>query len=257
MLYGASTLTKTEYETLLQRDLLSVLLVVRGIERHMIKALIFDFDGLILDSETVVYQSWQEIYREHHCTLPLEKWLLRVGGSLELFDAHRYLESLTGQSISRKELDVKRIKRQLELLRTYSALPGVEECITDASRLGLGVGLASSSERNWVVEHLTRLRLYPHFDCIKCCEDVTHTKPHPELYLSVLDALGIMPEQAIALEDSSNGIQAAKSAGIFSIAIPNAITNHLSLDHADLRLASLTDMSLEHLIATVEALRSL
>ncbi len=222
----------------------------------MIKALIFDFDGLILDTGTVVYQSWQEIYQKYHCTLSLEKWLLRVGGSIDLFDAHIHLESLIGQSISRKELDVKRIKRQLELLSTYSALPGVEKCITDAKHLGLLVGLASSSERNWVVGHLTRLRLFPHFDCIKCCEDVTHTKPHPELYLSVLDALGIMPEQAIALEDSPNGIQAAKSAGLFSLAIPNAITNHLAFDHADLRLASLMDIELTNLIATAEALKS-
>ena len=73
------------------------------VENIMIKALIFDFDGLILDTETVAYQSWQEIYQEYHCTLSLEKWLLRVGGSIDLFDAHIYLENLIGQSISRKE----------------------------------------------------------------------------------------------------------------------------------------------------------
>ncbi len=221
------------------------------------KALIFDFDGLILDSETVAYQSWQEIYQEHHCTLPLEKWVLRVGGSIALFDAHTYLESLIGQTISRQELDTKRIQRQLELLSMYSALPGVEKLITDARSLGLLVGLASSSERNWVLGHLTRLHLDASFDCIKCCEDVTHTKPHPELYLSVLDALDILPEQAMALEDSPNGIRAAQSAGIFSIAIPNAITNHLSFEHADLRLASLMDVTVEHLITTIEALKDL
>ena len=136
-------------------------------------------------------------------------------------------------------------------------MPGVEKWLSDAQRLGLKVGLASSSERNWVMEHLTRLSLYPHFDCIKCCEDVTRTKPYPELYLSVLDALGIMPEQAIALEDSSNGIQAAKNAGIFSVAIPNMITNNFSFDHADLQLASLMDIELTHLIATIEAQRGL
>jgi len=223
----------------------------------MLKALIFDFDGLILDTETVAYQSWQEIYQEYHCTLSLEKWLLRVGGSLELFDAHLHLESLIGRSISRQELDVKRIKRQLELLSTSTALPGVEQWISDAQRLGLKVGLASSSERNWVVGHLTRLDLYPYFDCIKCCEDVTHTKPHPELYLSVLDTLGIMPEQAIALEDSPNGIRAAKSADLFSIAIPNRITSHFSFDHADLQLTSLLDLSLEQVIATLEVQRGL
>lgn len=221
------------------------------------KALIFDFDGLILDTETVVYQSWQEISQEYHCTLPLEKWVLRVGGSIDFFDAHTYLESLIGQKILRQELDTKRIKRQLDLLSTYSALPGVEQLITDAKRLGLLVGLASSSERNWVVGHLTRLGLYPHFDCIKCCEDVIHTKPHPELYLSVLDALAILPEQAMALEDSPNGIRAAQSARIFSIAIPNAITNHLSFEHADLRLASLLDVTVERLITTVKSLKDM
>lgn len=223
----------------------------------MIQALIFDFDGLILDTETAVYQSWQEIYQEYQCTLSLEKWLLRVGGTSDLFDAHIHLESLLGQSISRQELDGKRINRQRELLSTSRTLPGIEQCLIAAKNLGLKVGLASSSERNWVVGHLTRLGLYPHFDCIKCREDVTHTKPHPELYLAVLDTLRIMAEEAIALEDSANGIKAAQSAGIFCIVIPNAITNHPSLDHADLRLTSLIDTSLENLLATVEILKGL
>lgn len=222
----------------------------------MIKALIFDFDGLILDTETTVYQSWQEIYQEYHCTLALDKWLLRVGGSEDLFNAHLHLENLTGLSISRQELDARHTKRQRELLSTSTALPGVGEWISDAQRLGLKIGLASSSDRHWVVGHLTRLGLYPSFDCIKCCEDVTYTKPHPELYLSVLDTLDIQPEQAIALEDSFNGIRAAKSAGLFSLAVPNKITSHFSFDHADLQLTSLLDLSLEQLIATFEAQRS-
>lgn len=101
----------------------------------MIKALIFDFHGLILDTEKVVYQSWQEIYQEYRCTLSLDKWLLRVSGSIALFDAHLHLERLIGQSISRKELDRKRINRQLEMLSTHATLHGVEKWMSDGSSL--------------------------------------------------------------------------------------------------------------------------
>jgi HAD superfamily hydrolase (TIGR01509 family) len=222
----------------------------------MIKTLIFDFDGLILDSETVVYQSWVEIYEEFNCTLPLEKWILRVGGSITNFDAHSYLETLCNRSLSRKDLDEKRIKRQWELLENYEALPGVTSYLTQAKLLGLKVGLASSSERDWVESHLKRLGLDMYFDCIKCGGDVCSVKPHPELYLSVLTELDTFAEHAIAFEDSPNGIRAAQSAGIFCVVVPNAITSLFLLDHADLRLTSLADIPIEDLVTIVEVYKA-
>ena len=99
-----------------------------------------------------------------------------------------------------------------------------------------------------------RLGLMEHFDAIKCANDVTNVKPDPELYLIALVALKVRASEAIALEDSPNGILAAKRAGLFCVAVPNPITVQLSLDHADLRLDSLAELPLEKLL--VEAQRN-
>ncbi|GCE20073.1 HAD family hydrolase [Dictyobacter kobayashii] len=217
----------------------------------MITALVFDFDGLILDTEISAYQSWQEIYSEYQQHLPLEKWAICIGTGLDAFDPHNYLESLIGQSIPRDSLAERRLRRHLELIEAQFALPGVEQYLTDARRLDMKIAVASSSPRAWVVDHLTRLGLHDKFDAMKFGDEVTHRKPHPELYLSALELLDARPEQAIALEDSPNGVRAAQNAGIFCVAIPNPITGQLPLDHADLRLTSLAAMPLEQLIQKV------
>jgi HAD superfamily hydrolase (TIGR01509 family) len=219
----------------------------------MIQALIFDFDGLILDTEISAYQSWQEIYQEYSCELPLEKWVLCIGGTLEHFDVYAYLADLLGHEVSRDDLTAKYRKHHLDALESQLALPGVEACMRDAKQLGLKIGLASNSPYSWVSGHLNRLGLISYFDCIKTGDDVTHAKPHPELYLAALDCLGVQPEQALALEDSPHGVRAAQRAGIFCIAIPNQLTYHLPLDHADFRITSLEATPLTHLIAEFEA----
>jgi putative hydrolase of the HAD superfamily len=225
------------------------------VEQGVIRTLIFDFDGLLVDSETVIYQSWLEVYQHYHYELPLDQWIRCIGGSGMLFDAHAYLESLIGQPLSRQELDAQCTRRQMELMANLGPLPGVEQYLSDARRLGLKIGLASSSSRAWVEGHLTRLGLQTAFDCIRCADDVTETKPHPERSLSVLKTLAIRADHAIAFEDSPNGIQAVQRAGMFCIVVPSAMTRHLQLEDADVRLTSLTDMPLEILIATVEARR--
>lgn len=218
----------------------------------MIKALVFDFDGLILDTELSALQSWQEIYQRYKRDLPLEKWALCIGSGVEAFDPHTYLESLLGRTIPRDEIAPLRLQLHLEMIATQDALPGIEDYIRAAKRLGLKIAVASSSPRSWVVGHLTRLGLHAEFDVMKFGDEVSHRKPHPEIYLAALELLGVSAEQAIALEDSPNGVLAAQRAGIFCVAIPNPVTGQLSLDHANLRLKSLADLPLEQLIALVE-----
>jgi beta-phosphoglucomutase-like phosphatase (HAD superfamily) len=117
--------------------------------------------------------------------------------------------------------------------------------------LGLYLGLASSSSCKWVIDHLTRLGLVDYFDCICASDDVVHTKPDPELYLSVLRGLGVSAKEAIALEDSPIGIRAAKQAGLFCVAVPNPLTSQLALTQADLQLGSLAEMPLQQLLDKV------
>ena len=222
---------------------------IQGTQR--IQGLIFDFDGLILDTEESEFLSWQEIYKEHDATLALERWAICIGGGAELFDPYAHLEELTGRRVVREEIAVRRRKRHLELLALKSTLPGVEHYLRDAKRLGLKLGVASSSSRGWVTGHLERLGLLAYFDYIRCGNEVKHKKPDPELYQAVLDGLGIQAHQAIAFEDSPNGVRAAQNADIFCVAIPNVITGQLDLAHADMRLASMDEISLERLIETV------
>jgi HAD superfamily hydrolase (TIGR01509 family) len=129
-------------------------------------------------------------------------------------------------------------------------LPGIEEWLTEARRLGLKLGIASSSTRQWVMGHLDRLGLGG-WDCIRCREDTVRAKPDPDLYLAVLDCLGIGPGQAIAVEDSLNGLAAAKAAGLFCVAVPCSMTAHMDLSAADLRLGSLAQRSLAEVLAIV------
>lgn len=221
----------------------------------MIQTLIFDFDGLILETEVPAFQSWQEIYREHNCDLPLEEWVACIGGTTKHFDAGAYLEELLGRPLEQTALRAKRLQLHLEMVARQEVLPGVANYLSEARRLSLKVGLASNSSRKWVAGHLQRLGLYEHFDCLKCGDEVAHQKPNPELYLSVLQALDTPPEQAIAFEDSPNGVYAARSAGIFCVAVPNTITKQLPLDHADLRIESMAAQPLTDIIAYVEKKR--
>ncbi len=213
----------------------------------MMKALIFDFDGLILDTEVPEYQSWEEVYQTYGCVLPLEKWLECIG-TADAFNPYEYLEEQLGRSIDRVEVRLQRRPRFAELMADQKVLPGVEAYITTAKDLGLKLGVASSSPREWVVGHLSNLGLEKHFDAICCGDEVTETKPNPALYLNVLQALEIQGHEAIALEDSPNGILAAKRAGIFCIAIPNALTRQLSLSLADFQMGSLADLPLEQIL---------
>ena len=218
----------------------------------MIKALIFDFDGLILDTEMSSFQTWQEIYEEHDCQLPFSTWAICIGGSTELFDPFEYLEQQIGRPVLREEIRLRRRLRHVQIVEEQPVLPGVEDYMLSAKRLGLKIGLASSSRHEWVDSHLTRLGLIDYFDSIKCFDDVKQSKPDPELYLAVLDALGVHGREAIALEDSPNGVIAAQQAGIYCVAVPNPVTRQLPLEHADLCLSSLGDVSLEHLLEKVQ-----
>jgi HAD superfamily hydrolase (TIGR01509 family) len=218
----------------------------------MIRAVIFDFDGLILDTELPEFQTWQEIYRAHGCELALDVWATGLGTSADAFDPYAHLAAQAGCPIDHEAIRQQRRQRYQELLGVKSVLPGVREYIVEAKRLGLQLGVASSSSRAWVVGHLTELGLSAYFDCIKCRDDVPRVKPDPALYQAVIEAFALQPAQAVALEDSPNGIAAAKRAGLFCVAVPNPLTRQLSLAHADLLINSLADLPLQHLLERVQ-----
>jgi HAD superfamily hydrolase (TIGR01509 family) len=218
-----------------------------------IRALIFDFDGLILDTEGPIYQSWQELYEAYGGQLSFSTWAEIIGTVSNEFDHFEDLEEQIGYPLDRAKLSPQRRQRELDLIAEQPLQPGVETYLKDAKLLGLRIGLASSSSCDWVTGHLAQRGLIGYFDCIYARDDVKIVKPDPELYLSVLKELGVRADQAFVIEDSPIGVTAAQRAGLFCAAVPNALTALLPLDHADMRLDSLTDISLEDLIKQVES----
>ena len=219
----------------------------------MIRGLIFDFDGLIVDTETPSFQAWQEVFERRGCQLTLETWADCIGRGQDAFDPCDHLEACLGHPIDHGRICSEEQKREMELIGKQPVLPGVLEVIAAAKRQDLKLGVASSSQREWVIGHLARLGLAEQFDGVRCADDVDHAKPAPDLYRAVLEVLGLHPDQAIAFEDSPNGVQAAKRAGLFCVAVPNALTKTLRLDHADLTLASLEEVTLEELLRTAKS----
>jgi HAD superfamily hydrolase (TIGR01509 family) len=214
----------------------------------MIRALVFDFDGLILETETPAYESWAEIYREHGHDIPLERWHGYIGSDSG-FDPAGHLAALVGEGFDRAAAQARRDARKSDMVAALDVMVGVRGYIHDAARRGLRLAVASSSSRAWVLGHLERLGIHDPWDAVLCREDVARTKPAPDLYLAAVTTLGVAPREALAFEDSTNGIAAAKDAGLLCVAVPNALTAGMDQSRADMRLTSLADTPLAELLA--------
>ena len=217
----------------------------------MIRALVFDFDGLIVETEEPILRSWQRIYREHGQELPLERWLTIIGTASGPFDPIQHLEERVGRPLNRDRFAELERRYYQEATAMQSLMPGVAQYLLDARRLKLRVAIASSSSRNWVHEHMERFAIADAFDAIVCRDDVTRTKPEPQLYLEAVKRLKVTPGEALALEDSTNGIAAAKAAGLRCVAVPTVMTAGLDFSRADLRIPSLGAVPLTDLLAQI------
>ena len=175
---------------------------------------------------------------------------------MEIFNPRLELQRLLNDSVDWDRIEPKRQAVEQAMIEAQAILPGVQDYLDAARRLGMKIGLASSSSCRWVVGHLTRLGLRDYFDCVCASDDVARVKPDPELYLSVLHRLKLKADEAIALEDSPNGIRAAKSAGLYCVAVPNPLTSQLPLNEADLQLDSLADLPLELLLDKLSVIKT-
>ena len=221
-----------------------------------VKALIFDFDGLVCDTETPEFDSWSCEFEAHGVELSLDEWIQCVGGGLSDWDVFDHLESLVGTRLGRERVESSRRRRFNELIGTFGVLPGVAELRSSAEAEGVLVAIASSSTSDWVDGHLRRLGLDGLFPVVITRDQAGVAKPDPAVYLKACEGLGVPPSEAVALEDSTHGVESAKRAGLSVIAVPNRITARFDLSKADLVVPSLADISLEQ-IREVHASRSL
>ena len=214
----------------------------------MLKALIFDFDGLVLDTETPEVDVWQAIFREHGHELPVDEWAKTIGGyGLSTYDAATHLSQLTG--LDPVPLRARYRRESDALIHVSPVLPGVMDLLTEGKSRGLRLAVASSSSHAWVDSHLSRLGLADRFDRVICSDDVApgRTKPNPDLFLLAVDQLKVQKEAAVVFEDSPNGVRAARAAGVFVVAVPNPLTIRLGVNGADWTVKSLADVSLDEL----------
>jgi len=219
----------------------------------MLKALIFDFDGLILDTETPEVLVWQSIYREHGFELPVDEWEKTIGGyGVSNFDAAEHLALLSQGRLEPASMRT-RYRRESDLLiHASDIMPGVVNLIEQAREQGIPSAIGSSSPHSWVDTHAKRLGIFHYFKHIICQDDVApgRTKPNPDIYLKALEVLKVQNTEAVVFEDSLNGVEAARRAKIFVVAAPNPLTSRMGVS-GDLTVSSLANLSLQDLQAKI------
>lgn len=210
-------------------------------------ALVFDFDGTILDTETPEFEEWCAAFRERGHELTLDVWQHSLG-TVGAYDPCAHLFELTGQDFDRDALRQEVGARHHARCESQPLLPGVVDRLREARAAGLGTAVASSSPSDWVEAWLARHAIRDLFDEVCTRDHVARVKPAPDLFLLAAQRLGATPGACVVFEDSPNGLRAALAAGMRCVAIPNPLTRHLPLGDADLLLQSLADHPLAEIL---------
>jgi HAD superfamily hydrolase (TIGR01509 family) len=202
-----------------------------------VRALIFDFDGLLVDTEASALRAWQEVLLDYGVTLPLGLWHAAIGGQSSVTTALTYLESQIGP-YDREPVVTRWRAVNLALATRQPLREGVAGLLAEATAHGLRLAVASGATGDWVAMQLERVGIHRLFEVVSTVEG-QRPKPAPDVYLAALDALGLPPDEAIAFEDSPTGVAAAKAAGLRCVAVPNEVTAALTFADADLVVPSL------------------
>lgn len=196
-------------------------------------AVIFDFDGLLVDTEYAIYSSWERVFASCGHPLPLDLFNQCLGQRLHPLESRRTSGEIDGAHF---RLGNRHSRRQEEIVRDLEhagLLPGAGELIRNLGEAGTPMGVASSSSHRWVDGWLNRLGIMPYFQTVVCRDDGLPVKPDPALFLKAAENLGKSPSECLVLEDSQNGTTAAHRAGMPVISVPNRVT-----EQADFSLAT-------------------
>jgi len=217
----------------------------------VIQAVIFDLDGLILDSETPEVLAWQAAYARYGLRFPLTSWLQNIGRNDRPWDPLAPFRG-PGSPAPPEEVTAVWQKQHDAVAPDYlKPLPGVVPLLASVRRAGWRTAVASSSRRSWILRALANLDLAAEFDAAAGGDEVPRAKPAPDVYLLAAHRLGAAPAACVALEDSPHGAQAAKAAGMACIAVPSVLTRSLDFTAADLVVSSLEEVTVE----TIASLR--
>ena len=207
---------------------------------HDAKAVLFDFDGVLLDTEWPIYLSWKRLFEREGFDLAPEIYVKCIGSDFDTWSPEKYLEELSEKTF---DWESENASRQVEILRDLEGappMPGATEIIQSLTDKKTAV--VSSSSHSWVDNWLEKLQLISHFDTVVCRGDAPKIKPAPDLYLEAAKRFDLAPAECLVIEDSMNGMIAAHTAGMKVLAVPNRLTAVLDFSNADWQEPSLTKL---------------
>lgn len=187
------------------------------------KAVVFDMDGVIFDSEALVMEIWKDMGEKYHIA-DVEATMYKCIGVNAVETKQIFLDTY-GEDFP-YETYIKEVSQIFHERADHGELPvkpGVEELLTYLKEAGYIIGLASSTREASVRQELTDAGLISYFQELTCGDMLKASKPKPDIYLMACEKLGVAPEDAIAIEDSYNGIRSAYSAGMHPIMVPDLI----------------------------------
>jgi HAD superfamily hydrolase (TIGR01509 family) len=219
-------------------------------------AIVFDLDGVIVDTERPVFEAWRSVFASYGGELALEEWSVMVGtsgGGVAAYELLRRRAAVTLPALEEVRAAVR--EHQREQIAALTPLPGVRDWVVAAHRRGIALAVASSSSSNWVRSCLAVVQLDGYFETIVCPSERRAAKPAPDLYLAACEYLGARPRRSLAVEDSRNGVAAAVAAGLRCLAVPNSITAAMDLSAADHLVTSLAELDIDEAFGLLSPLR--
>lgn len=206
-----------------------------------ISAVLFDFDGVVVDTEWAIYQAWRRTFEGHGQHLPLEIYTRCIGSDFATWSPKTHLEELTGLAFDWHDIDARRQEEIMKDLAHEGPMHGVAVLLEKLTAAAMPMAVVSSSSHRWVDGWLAKLGLAPHFKTTVCRGDAPRIKPAPDLYLEAAKRLGIAPAECLVIEDSLNGVTSAQAAGMAAWVVPNRVTECLDFSTADRVFRSLAE----------------
>jgi HAD superfamily hydrolase (TIGR01509 family) len=206
------------------------------------KGIIFDFDGVLVDTEWAIYQSWVQLFAREGQEISIATYSPCLGAGYSHWDPAEHLEKLTGKKYDwEKETPARQAVLEADLERS-GLMAGAQELLDWCAGQGITLTVASSSSRRWVQGWLERLGIYARFAGVFTRTDGYAVKPAPDLFLAAQQCMGLAKEECLIIEDSENGTISARNAGISCVAIPNRMTCYSDFSRAAYRCDSLSDL---------------
>jgi putative hydrolase of the HAD superfamily len=218
-----------------------------------LRAVIFDCDGLLADTETPDFEAWRMIYAEHGLPFSVEDWAQNIGmaSGQGVRDWHGPLAEIVGPGYDRNQIRARRHQHYQSAIEALRPMPGVVALLDTLDAEGVLCAVATNAVTIWVERVLRVIGLRDRFTAIATVDQVENPKPAPDVYLLAAKKLGVPPNTCAALEDSPRGLAAAHAAGMFAVAVPTALTRHLDFPHARHLVESLEHLTVDSLRVTM------